>query len=126
MKLPNDDQAIIDLRKLTEYALSPTHDEGRHKAALFRDLLGITLENVDLLVDALRRAASDAEAQTGRRDQYGQRYSIDFEFVGPTGRAIIRSAWIVAAGETIPRLITCYILIETETADDATQKTETP
>jgi len=110
MKLPNADQAIIDPTKFTDYALNPEHDDGKHKAALFRNLLGITADNLDVLMEALRDAAVGREVELGRADRYGQRYILDFEFVGPDGKARLRSAWIVRTGEVVPRLVTCYII----------------
>ena len=90
--------------------MSPDHDDGKHKARLLRDLLGLTRDHATLLLDALKEAAVAGEAVSGRLDRYGQRYVIDFEFVGPTGQAMIRSAWIIRPGETAPRLVTCYML----------------
>jgi hypothetical protein len=110
MKLPHGDRAIIEQRKIIDYSLSPDHDDGKHKARLFQDLLGLTRDHATLLLDALKEAAMAGEAVSGRLDRYGQRYVIDFEFVGPTGQAMIRSAWIIRPGETAPRLVTCYIL----------------
>jgi hypothetical protein len=109
MKLPHGDKAIIDQRKVVDYCLSPYHDDGKHKARLFEDLLGLTRDHAVWLLDALREAAVSGEAVLGRIDRHGQRYVIDFDLVGPTGRALVRSAWIVRTGETIPRLVTCYI-----------------
>ena len=63
-----------------------------------------------MLLDARKKAAVDGETVSGRLDRYGQRYGIDFEFVGPAGQAMIRSAWIIRPGEATPRLVTCYIL----------------
>jgi len=110
MKLPYGDKAIIEQRKIMDYSLSPDHDDGKHKARLFQDLLGLTRDHATLLLDTLKEAAVDGEAVAGRLDRYGQRYVIDFEFVGPTGQAMIRSAWIMRPDETAPRLVTCYIL----------------
>lgn len=110
MKLPNGRQAIVDGRKILNYSLSPDHDDGRHKARLFHALVGLNQENADLLVDALREAAASGDAAVGKRDRYGRRYVIDFEYAGPDGTAIIRSAWIVRTDENTPRLVTCYIL----------------
>ena len=110
MKLPNGNQAIIDPRKVTDYCLSPDHDDGKHKARLFHDLLGLTLDNAPLLLDALKEAAAGGDAVIGKLDKYGQRYVIDFEFAGPGGQATLRSAWMVRTGEEFPRLVTCYIL----------------
>jgi hypothetical protein len=110
MKLPHGDKAIIDQRKLTDYCLSPDHDDGKHKAQLFRDLLGLTREHAGILLDALKEAAVSGEAILGHADRYGQRYVVDFELVGPRGRITIRSAWIILPDETALRLVTCYIL----------------
>jgi hypothetical protein len=110
MNLPRGDSATIDTRKIVEYCLNPEHDDGQHKTYLFDMLLGLNIENAALLIDALRQAAEFGDAQLGRRDKYGQRYVIDFEFEGPAGSATIRSAWIIGPGELIPRFVTCYIL----------------
>lgn len=110
MKLPNGEHAIIDPRKITDYCLSPDHDDGQHKARLFQAMLGLTLDDAELLFDALRHAAAAGDAAVGGRDKYGQRYVIDFVFAGPSATATIRSAWIIRSNETVPRLVTCYIL----------------
>ena len=109
MKLPNGNRAIIDRRKITDYCLSLDHDDGSHKARLFQALVGLNQSNSTLLLHALRDAAAAGDAASGKVDEYGHRYIIDFEFEGPQGTATIRSAWIVKAGEEVPRLVTCYI-----------------
>lgn len=110
MKLPNGDQALIDRRKVADYCLSPNHEDGQHKAHLFQSILGLSLNHADALVAALQQAGANGEAVPGKHDKYGQRYVIDFEFSGPVGTALIRSAWIIGASESVPRLVTCYIL----------------
>lgn len=110
MKLPNGDRAIIDPVKIVDYALNPDHEDGQHKAHVFRSVLGLTLPDARLLLDALKEAAATRDAVPRRADRYGQRYQIDFAFSGTSGSATIRSAWIVRSGENVPRLVTCYIL----------------
>jgi hypothetical protein len=110
MKLPSGEQAIIDPRKVTDYCLSPEHEDGQDKARLFASLLGLTIDHADLLLDALCRAATTGEAVLGKQDPYGQRFVIDFAFARPGGSAVIRSAWIIRENETVPRLVTYYIL----------------
>jgi len=83
---------------------------GRHKALLFQNILGITGDNAQVLLDALRQAAVNADAVVGKQDRFGQRYIIDFPFGGPAGTATIRSGWIIRTGEDVPRLVTCSIL----------------
>ena len=109
MKLPNGDRAIIDRRKVTDYCLSHDHDDGSHKARLFQARVGVNQDNSALLLTALRTVAVTGEAAVGKVDEYGSRYVIDFEFEGPRGTAVIRSAWIVRVDEEVPRLVTCYI-----------------
>lgn len=110
MSLPNGDRAVVDARKLTDYCLSPTHPVGRHKAAVFQAALGMTVADALILRAMLLDAASTGEAKAGRADEFGQRYETDFEAVTPTGRAVVRAAWIVRTGEDFPRLTTCYLI----------------
>lgn len=109
MRLPNAEQAEVDPRKLTEYCLSTTHPVGKHKAAVFRTALGLTIDDAGQLRNWLHQAATTGEAVPGRVDEFGERFVIDFEAVTPVGSATIRSAWMIRTGESTPRLTTCYI-----------------
>lgn len=110
MKLPNADRSEVELRKLSEYCLSPAHPVGKHKAAVFRAALGLTVADAPAIRDWLLRAAVNGDAFEERVDEFGQRYRLDFEMTNPSGRATIRSAWIIRAGEDFPRLTTCFVL----------------
>jgi hypothetical protein len=41
-RLPNGDEAIVDVRKVEDYCLSPSYPRGRHKARVFRETLGFS------------------------------------------------------------------------------------
>lgn len=110
MKLPNGDRAEVEPRKLSDYCLSPTHPVGKHKAIVFQAALGITAAHAELLRGWLLQAATTHDAVSERADEFGERFSIDFEATTKTGSATIRSAWIVRTGEDFPRLTTCYVL----------------
>ena len=110
MRLPNGDSAVVDLRKLRDYCLSPDHPRGRHKARVFAATLGLGASNADLLRSALRQAASEGDAAIAEADGYGQRYVLDFVVTTALGRATVRSSWIVRTGENVPRLTSCYVL----------------
>jgi hypothetical protein len=110
MKLPGGDRALVDVGKLREYCLNERHPRGRHKARLFASILGLTREDAEILRQELLRAAVDGEASPSERDDYGQRYVVNFEMAGPSGSTVIGSIWIVLKGENYPRLITCYVL----------------
>ena len=110
MKLPNSKRAVIDLAKLTDYCLNPRHPRGRHKARVFAAALGIKLEHAELLRTSLFTAAENSIAIPIEKDEYGQRYILDFQMVGHKGQAIVRSSWIVLQGENFARFLSCYVL----------------
>jgi hypothetical protein len=109
MKLPNGALAVVDIRKLRAYCLSPHHPRGRSKARVFASV-GIREGDAEELRTALLQAARSAEAQLGRSDAYGRRYAVDFE-LDRVGRIVkIRSTWIVLTGQDLPRMTSCYVL----------------
>ena len=110
MKLPNAENAVVDVRKLRDYCLSAAHPRGRYKAKVFSSALGMTSPSAAELRDALLRAAREAEAVPTETDQYGQRYVVDCTISGPGGQARVRSMWIVRCEEDFPRLTSCYVL----------------
>jgi len=42
MRVPNGEQATVDVRKLRDYCMNPLHPEGKHKARLFAAALSMT------------------------------------------------------------------------------------
>jgi hypothetical protein len=110
MKLPGGDDAIVDTAKLRDYCLDPQHPRGRHKARVFAATLGLAQTDAELLREALLRAARNSDALVGESDEYGDRFTVDFELNRGNRRAVIRSAWIVLRNETAPRLTSCFVL----------------
>jgi len=110
MKLPGGDNAIVDIAKLRDYCLDPQHPRGRHKARVFAATLGLAQTDAEFLREALLRAAREADAVGGEADEYGDRFTVDFELDRGDRRAAVRSAWILLRGETAPRLTSCFVL----------------
>jgi hypothetical protein len=110
MNLPNAELAIVDIRKLREYSLSLEHDEGRHKARVFQAVLGLTAVDAEALRHILLEVVQTHEAELGRRDEYGQRYRIDFMLEWEGKSAQVRSGWIIENEGDAPRLTSCYVL----------------
>jgi hypothetical protein len=110
MKLPEGHRAFVDLIKLSDYCLNLNHPRGQHKAHVFAVVLGFTAMNALDLQNLLLEAARKGDAMLGDNDNYGQRFIVDFEALGPSGRGIIRSSWIIRTEEDFPRLVTCYVL----------------
>jgi hypothetical protein len=112
VRIPNANRAFIDMRKLTEYSLDPTHPVGGDKAVVFRSMLGFTAADASVLRDLILGAASTGEARLGRLDEFGQRYVVDFRVSTSLGSAPLRTAWIIRSGEDFPRLTTCFVLTD--------------
>jgi hypothetical protein len=109
-KLPNAENAIVEVRKLRDYCLSPDHPRGRHKARVFASALGLTAEDAEEVREALLSAALSGEADPAQEDEFGKRYVLDFEMKTGAGTATVRSGWIVRRGEDVPRLTSCFVL----------------
>ena len=110
MKLPNGADAVVDIEKLRDYCLSRSHPLGRHKARVFEAALGLAAPDAFILQLALLQAASREDAVPSVTDSFGTRYSIGFELQWNQRSAYIQSAWIVRAGESNPRFLTCYVV----------------
>ena len=110
MKLPNAEHAVVDIRKLRDYCLNPTHEHGKHKVRLFIAALGLTADDTEELRSVLLEVITTHDTQPGRRDAYGQRYVVDFMQVWGSKQAMIRSAWIIEHDSDTPRLTSCYPL----------------
>jgi hypothetical protein len=108
--IPHAENAVVDLRKLRNYCLNPEHETGKHKAILFKTILGITADDAEELREILLEIVKTYDAQAGRKDRYGQRYRIDFQLEWHGKSALVRSGWIVEFDSAIPRLTSCYPL----------------
>ncbi|MDK4708829.1 DUF6883 domain-containing protein, partial [Kingella negevensis] len=108
--IPNADSVIIDTRKFTDYALNPNHDVGRHKARVFESALGYNQSNATELILKIRQGLKDNPARLGKKDQYGQRYTVDIPITGPNGKtAIVTTGWILVPGSEIPKMTTVLV-----------------
>ena len=100
----------MEIAKIRDYSLDTTHQEGKHKARVFAAALGISVDDADWLRDKLLDAALRHECVRGRNTPHGQRYVLDFPMIRGWQEARVRSVWNVRPGETVPRLVTCYVL----------------
>jgi hypothetical protein len=108
-KLPNGNEALIPIAKLIEYSFNPEHPTGRHKAYVFKSVLGLTQEDAAFLHNLIERAASESLAEQEEPNAYGARYVIDFTVTTNLGSAIVRTTWIIRNDEDFPRLTSCYV-----------------
>lgn len=108
--IPNAENAVVDIRKLREYCLNSDHSQGKHKARLFSSILGMNPDDAESLREILLEIVKTNEAELGRNDEFGQRYTLDFtlEWQGRSSR--VRSGWIIEHNSDFPKLTTCYPL----------------
>ncbi len=110
----------IDPRKFTDYLLSPTHPEGRHKLRLWSAVFGIG-EGDAVLLESLIREQIPAGIVTERKPSVDLRrfevLILDFTTqaiapsIGMTNAAPIITAWVAQHGDyrdVCPRFVTAY------------------
>src|SRR5712691_7301558 len=110
MHLPYSDEAILDIRKIEDYCLSPSHPRGRHKARVFRETLNLQRSDAAWLRDALLEAARSNEASEVAVDAWGIHWRLDATIRRQGKSAVVRTIWIVRTGENVPRIVKCLVL----------------
>lgn len=108
-KLPNAERAVVQIEKLRDYCLNSDHDEGKHKAKVFRALFGFTQKDAETLRAMILDAARNRDAVPSKSLSHGQMYVLDFSAQSLRGEVMIRTAWIVERGTDFPRLVTSYV-----------------
>jgi hypothetical protein len=102
-------KAVIDPRKLTDYALNPAHPVGGNKARVFESALGFTKSNADDLMSQLRQGVMNYTPVAGKVDQFGNRFTVDIPVTGPAGSGVVRSGWIYKPGSNVPEMTTIFV-----------------
>jgi uncharacterized protein DUF6883 len=114
--LPNLEKAVIRIEKLRDYVLNMEHLEGRHKATVFKEVLGIERKHSDILTELLRSTLLSAAAQPGKSDQYGDSWTTYHYIVGLNAQsAVVTAAWIFKKEQSeVPQLVSCYIELQNQ------------
>ncbi len=109
--LPNLEDAVIPAAKLRDYALNMDHADGRHKATVFKEVLGIEGRHADVLAELLRLTLPSAPAEQGEAGQYGDYWTTYHRIIGLSVQpAIVTVGWIFRKEQgQAPQLISCYI-----------------
>ncbi|WP_431203433.1 DUF6883 domain-containing protein [Bradyrhizobium betae] len=109
-RLPNGGQALLDMRKIEDYCLDPSHPRGRHKARVFREAIGLQWSDASWLRDALLEAAQSGEALRDGEGAWGTHWRLDTTLRRQGKSVVVRTIWIIRTGETVPRFVTCWVL----------------
>lgn len=108
MKLPNAEKAYVDERKLSQYALDPSHPRGRHKARLFRAALGFGPDDSVALSTLVKELALTDDVAAVTETNNGIKYLLRHQLEGTSPRLALRHVWIILNDEDFPRLLTCF------------------
>lgn len=104
--IPNPERAVIDRRKLRDYALNPVHESGRFKAAFFAQM-GYSAADWQRLERDIRTQHLNRPAEPGQPSLFGAKYTITGPFIGPSGEARwVTTVWIVRPGNDWAELVT--------------------
>jgi hypothetical protein len=109
MRLPNSELAVVQLRKLSKYCLNPNHPLGKHKAAQFKQKLGLTQKDAPILKQNILNGLKIADAEVRYEDKFGTRFKVDMNIHIKDKSAAVTTIWIIPRSGNIPRLVTCYI-----------------
>ena len=108
MKLPNAENAIVEVSKLVEYLLNSSHRRGASKAKLLHSL-GYNASDYQRLIEDLRLQHLTSDVIDERDTLWGNRFDIVAPLTGPSGDTVMfRSIWQIDLGLDTPRLITMY------------------
>lgn len=107
MKLPNYQNAVIDERKLLDYALNVEHPVGGNKARRIRAALGYDASNASEIIAAIRAAIITNTAIECTEIQWGRVFTVDFPLTGVSGEVIVRTSWIIE--NDVPRMTSFYV-----------------
>jgi hypothetical protein len=105
--LPNYQKAVIPRSKIEDYALNPAHNDGQHKARLFKSILGFERQDWQKLSDAIIDALPRHDATFNREDEWGKYYLVSLVIEGPNGNtARVTTVWIFRHGTDYPSFVT--------------------
>ena len=105
MRLPSAEAVEIDVRKVRDYLLSPTHPIGRHKARVFA-ALGFDDSSVEAFISEIRRIAATGEVTRITETMFGRKYVVIAELNGTVGTVSVQTVWMQARGKLTVRLVT--------------------
>jgi hypothetical protein len=108
--LPNVENVAIPMEKITGYALDRNHIVGANKARVFESALGFTQANAKELSDQIGSQIALNPAIERDATEYGRVFSVDVPVVGPRGKGVVSTGWILKTGEETPRLTSLRVV----------------
>jgi hypothetical protein len=109
----------MDPAKLAEYALSPTHPHGQHKANVFRAVLDLGVDDAESVRTQILEGVSDGTVTSTAPSAFGVRYCVSIPIAGNNGDvADADTVWQLEDDGTVLRFITLRKLTRRVVAAD--------
>jgi hypothetical protein len=112
--LPRGEAAVGVHDKLATYSLDMTNEIGRHKARGFELILGVTIEDIDYLKDAIQTGILAVPVSAVRANlPWGVNcvVMVPVRGLGEKRERVVnvRTVWELVSIETPPRLVNAYL-----------------
>jgi hypothetical protein len=104
-------KAIVDIRRIEEYCLNPSHPLGRNKARELCAALDVQQGDAAWLRDVLLiEAARIADIPPIATEAWGTYWVFDVTLKRHSKSAVLLVMWIVPPGEIVPIFVTCWVV----------------
>jgi hypothetical protein len=111
--LPNYRNASIPRSKLEDYALNPASTDGRHKARLFKSILGFERFDWETLAKTILDELPYHQALPAGEGRWGKKYLVILTILGLNGNTgIVETIWIVRPETDYPTFVTPRVIRE--------------
>jgi len=111
--LPNAKNARIPQGKFARYLLDPLHVAGRHKARVFKSVLGFQQSDSEALENAILHELPYQPAVLASKGEWGIKYEVRIPVVGVSGaEADVLTIWIFRKGSDFAEFVTARVLRE--------------
>lgn len=106
--MPNNEQSIVEEKKITHYLLSDTHEIGKHKAEFFKNF-GFVITDVNTFISSLIQHSIERDIEETTTTEFGDKYELKCKIQTPDDRnPCIMTVWIIGNGKYKPTLVTAY------------------
>lgn len=108
--LPNYEMAVIPRSKLEYYVLNPFHEKGKHKAHLFKSILGFQQQDWEELEHRILNELPYQESFPSEAGSWGQKYVVFMPIEGLNNiTATVITVWIIRPATNYPSFVTARI-----------------
>jgi hypothetical protein len=108
LRRPDEQQLEIPANKLLRYVLNTEHPDGKHKARLFSDLMGIHADQWRFLAYQISDCLPDTEFTNVRSTEHGIQFGAYLQLIGLNGQTCtVETGWIIRPNEPA-QLVTAF------------------